>query len=100
MSAAEVTFETAEREPAAPGQEAYYYFRCPQTARRCGPIAIRGRTGRSHDPQGKNGGQAQWGWDGNLLKPTFEPSINCLGCWHGFIRKGRCVDAQGNEEPG
>lgn len=30
-----------------------------------------------------------WGWDGNLDKPTFEPSIHHPGVWHGYMRAGR-----------
>lgn len=35
------------------------------------------------------------GWDGNLERPTFEPSIWLLGRkgWHGYIRNGDLVDA-------
>jgi hypothetical protein len=31
-----------------------------------------------------------WGWDGNLERPTLNPSINCVGgCgWHGHIVGG------------
>ncbi len=46
-----------------------------------------------------NDGRAQWDWDGDRERPTFAPSINCTGCWHGYIRGGRCVDVNGIEEP-
>jgi hypothetical protein len=34
----------------------------------------------------------------NRDAPTFSPSIDCKGCWHGYIRNGRCVDTSGNDE--
>lgn len=31
----------------------------------------------------------QWGWDGNVVRPTITPSINCERCgWHKTITKG------------
>jgi hypothetical protein len=29
-----------------------------------------------------------WGWNGHLERPTLTPSIDCKGCWHGFITDG------------
>jgi len=29
-----------------------------------------------------------WDWDGNEDLPTLSPSINHVGCWHGFLRAG------------
>lgn len=29
-----------------------------------------------------------WGWDGNLDKPTLQPSIHQPGCWHGHLQAG------------
>lgn len=100
MSAAEVSYALLA-EPsteALPGKEEVVWFRCPKSGRRCGPLVIRGRTHLKHDPQNKNGGTAQWGWDGNRNKPTLTPSVNCSGCWHGYIRAGRCVNAKGQDE--
>jgi hypothetical protein len=51
------------------------------------------------DPQGQNGGIAQWDWNGDRNSPTFTPSVNCGSCWHGYIRDGRAVDCNGNDEP-
>ena len=42
---------------------------------------------------GAEGPRPSWQWDGNRTEPTFEPSINCSGCWHGYIRAGVCIDA-------
>jgi hypothetical protein len=99
MSDAKVKFETLEFESAEPGQEQRFDFNCPLHDRRCGPIVIAGRTTLKRDPQGKNDGIAQWDWDGNRERPTFSPSINCGGCWHGYIRNGRCVSAGDVDEP-
>lgn len=110
MSAAEVKFHHVEagrerswaqsRDPVAPGQEQAFSFACPMHVRRCGDLVIAGRTARKRDPNGKNGGIAQWDWDGNRDLPTFTPSVNCVGCWHGYIRAGRCVTTGGLDEPG
>lgn len=100
MSDAKVTFSRLDHLEAGPGGEQTFGFLCPRKiATRCEGLVIKGRTNLKHDPQGKNGGIAQWDWDGNREAPTFTPSINCEGCWHGYIRNGRCVDTQGKEEP-
>jgi len=101
MTAANVRFHHLDGPEAEPGQEQTFSFSCPKRLDvRCEGLVIRGRTDLPHDPQGKNGGIAQWQWDGDRLKSTFTPSINCGGCWHGYIRMGRCIDTNGNEEPG
>lgn len=99
MSDAKVQFETLDYEEAAAGQEQRFGFRCPLRGHRCEGLVIAGRTELKRDPQGQNGGIAQWDWDGNRDKPTFRPSINCGGCWHGFIENGRCVSVQRTDEP-
>ncbi len=99
MADARVTFETVDCDPAEPGQEAYFSFRCPRYDRLCGALPIAGRVPDKRDGQNKNGGIAQWDWDGNRDDPTFSPSVNCGNCWHGYIRAGRTVDCQGQDEP-
>jgi hypothetical protein len=99
MSDAKVTFETVNLDPSTGGDEGYFEFQCPKHDRRCGALAIAGRTGIRRDPRGTNGGQAQWDWDGNRDAPTFSPSVDCKGCWHGYIRNGRCVAVDGTDEP-
>lgn len=100
MSDAKVEFHTLnDAYDAAPGAEQSFSFACPLAKRRCGNLIIAGRTDLKRDPQGKNGGVAQWGWDGNREAPTFTPSVNCGGCWHGYIERGRCVDTEKNDEP-
>lgn len=29
-----------------------------------------------------------WEWNGNREKPTLNPSLHHVGCWHGHLRKG------------
>jgi hypothetical protein len=103
MADAQVKFFIIDRDSfdieAEPGKEQLFSFRCPKHNRRCGDLALHGRTGWKHDPQGQNGGSPHWTWDGNRDKPTFSPSINCGSCWHGYIRDGRTVDCGGKDEP-
>lgn len=100
MSDARVTFAQLGALDAAPGHEQTFSFACPKHGgRRCEFLVIAGRTTLKRDPQGKNGGVAQWGWDGDRDRPTFTPSINCGGCWHGYIENGRCVDVNRRDEP-
>lgn len=99
MSDAIVRFETLDFEPANPGQEQRFGFKCPLRGHRCEGLIIAGKTGLKRDGQGQNGGIAQWDWNGDRYKPTFSPSINCGGCWHGYIENGRCVSVQKVDEP-
>lgn len=103
MSAAKVTFEALDYEAAAPGAEARFSFQCPLHPRQCSGLLLNSDATRAagikRDPQGANGGRAMWDWDGNRTAPTLSPSINCGGCWHGYIQKGRCVSVQGIDEP-
>lgn len=32
---------------------------------------------------------AGWDWDGNVEKPTMNPSLYALKIWHGWVRNGR-----------
>lgn len=99
MSDAKVRFETVDYDPASAGQEQVFGFNCPKHDRRCEGLVIAGKTELARDPQGKNGGVAQWDWDHSRITPSFAPSINCGGCWHGYIVAGRARDCQGNDEP-
>lgn len=101
VSDARVTFSRLDSLHSDIGDEQTFSFNCPRRrGGRCEGLIIRSRTNLPHDPQGKNGGIAQWGWDENLETPTFHPSVNCGTCgWHGFIEKGRCVNAQKQDEP-
>lgn len=92
MSSANVTFETIFYDPAELGQEDRFGFQCPKhKSRTCEGLLIRGR--------GFDIPNRTWVWDGNRDTPTFTPSIDCKNCWHGYIRNGRCVDVNGNDEP-
>lgn len=116
MTAANVQFLTMDGTPCADGEKpARFTFNCvgfnrgkdrrlPKT--RCGNLLIaEGPHSAAHgvkrDPRGNNGGRPQWGWDGDRARPTFTPSINCEGhCgWHGYLRAGRCVNTDGQDEP-
>jgi len=100
MSNAKVTFHDAAMENHAPADKAARFgFTCPKGRGHCSGLLIAGRTGLKRDGQNQNGGVAMWDFDGNAAAPTFSPSVNCGGCWHGYIRNGRCVDTQGNDEP-
>ena len=47
----------------------------------------------------KNMNNAQWSFNGNFDKPTFNPSINIIGQCHYFIRNGMieyCADSKHN----
>jgi hypothetical protein len=106
MSAAEVQFHFADdkrhwsrdRMTANAGAEQAFSFACPKHERRCGDLIIVGKTTLKRGER-KDGGVPQWEWDGNRESPTFAPSVNCIGCWHGYIRAGRCVDTQDKDEP-
>lgn len=100
MSSAAVKFGNFDVLDAPPGAEQTFSFACPKhKGRRCEGLVILGRTTLLHDPQGGNGGVAQWNWNGDRDNPTFSPSINCHRCWHGYIENGRCVDTAKNDEP-
>lgn len=98
MSDARVRFFTANKWPAPAGAEVYFSFSCPNGNECCWWLIL-GKTDIQHDPQNLNGGRAQWQWDGHRASPTFAPSLNCGGCWHGYIEKGRCVNTTKIDEP-
>ncbi len=100
MSDAKVTFQDVRGDDCSPGQEQRFSFQCPKNRHsRCSSLLIAGRTDIPRDGQNRNGGRAQWDWNGNREAPTFSPSINCDGCWHGYIEKGRAVDCNKQDEP-
>jgi hypothetical protein len=98
MSDAKVEFGRLD---GSEGPEQTFSFQCPKHNRRCGDLIIAGRTDTKRDGQNRNGGTAQWDWLNapNREAPTFSPSINCGGCWHGYIQNGRCVDTMRKDEP-
>lgn len=38
-----------------------------------------------------DGSSASWDWDLNVETPTLVPSINHVGCWHGWLTNGQFV---------
>ena len=105
MSTADVKFYTRSHDAANTGREVYFSFRCPKHAGSyCRALLIAGTTAIKRNGQNQDGGVAQWDWlnradqDGRA-NPTFSPSINCKGCWHGYIENGRCVSTNKIDEP-
>jgi len=41
--------------------------------------------------------EPKWEWDGNRETPTVKPSINCGGCCHFTLTKGKVVIASDSE---
>jgi hypothetical protein len=82
-------------EPPVPGELGRFSYGCPRGTGHCGAVIICNGPKPPHSKQ--------WGWDGNVERPTLTPSINCLshgpdgekyaGCgWHGFITNGQFKD--------
>ena len=111
MSAAEVQFLDLTGEPIGPGEKpARFTFLCvrrrPGVRATCGKLLLaEGPHTQAHgvkrDGQNRDGGRAQWEWDGNREAPILRPSVNCESAcgWHGWITKGRCVSTGGVDEP-
>lgn len=90
MSDAKVRFDERHHDQEG-GPVDCFSFACPTVAgRRCFSLIIRSPS---------HGLRPSWEWDGNREAPTFSPSIDCKGCWHGYIRAGRCVTTAGQDEP-
>jgi hypothetical protein len=82
-----VTFLTIEGKPCLPDQRpARFTFPCIRApgepgfggeVNTCGMLLIANAGhGIKRDPQNKNGGTAQWDWNGNRDCPTFTPSVD------------------------
>lgn len=75
-----------------PASSAHILFVCPN-GHRCSVLL-----GPEFVDKPNPDGHCIWKWDGNMEKPTVQPSINCIsekdgkptgGCgWHGFITDG------------
>ena len=63
----------------ATGQR-WFWFKCPGPCGSVAPIALR--------PVTTADGHPSWEFDGNEDAPTLSPSINHVGCWHGWLRSG------------
>lgn len=62
-----------------PSGQRRFWFVCPGPCKSIAPIALRPVV---------DGSQQSWEWDGNLDAPTLTPSINHVGCWHGWLTSG------------
>lgn len=58
-------------------------FQCRMKGRKPGNWCSVNIKDRGHDAENRN-----WSLAGTLDAPTLQPSINCGGCWHGFVRDG------------
>lgn len=66
-------------------------FFCKRSGRMCGGIAIRQKTLPDIPLR-------TWTLAGTKDKPTLTSSVNCEGCWHGWITNGVMMD-QANGVP-
>ncbi len=55
------------------------WFVCPGPCKMMTAIALRPVLGPA---------VPSWEFDGDLTAPTLKPSINHVGCWHGWLTKG------------
>lgn len=69
----------------ADGDPRYIHIRLP------GDCYIAIRVSETGKPNPNDGRGPVWKWDGNLDRPTLEPSIHAVGHWHGHLRAGRFV---------
>jgi hypothetical protein len=58
-----------------------FWFKCPGNCGQVAPIALRPLAAGYEKFQ-------SWEFDGNEDAPTLSPSINHVGCWHGWLRGG------------
>lgn len=63
------------------GQRRFWYV-CPGKCKSLSAIAIRPVV---------DGSAQSWDWDGNMVSPTLTPSINHVGCWHGWLTGGKFI---------
>jgi len=62
-----------------PSGQRQFWFRCPGPCGCVAPLALRPVV---------NGAAQSWEFDGNEKAPTLHPSINHVGCWHGWLKAG------------
>jgi Family of unknown function (DUF6527) len=78
-------FLTVDLDDCPPDQAPVFFgFECPKRTDGflCSGLVIRG------NPAGLKPENKTWLWNGNREKPTFQPSIDCKNCSHGFIENG------------
>lgn len=59
-----------------------FWFKCPGKCGQIAPIALRPVV---------DGSPQSWEFDGDMEAPTLLPSINHVGCWHGWLTHGEFV---------
>lgn len=62
-----------------PSGQRRFWFVCPGPCKSITAIALRPVV---------DGSAESWEFDANLNAPTLNPSINHVGCWHGWLRAG------------
>lgn len=62
-----------------PSGQRRFWFVCPGHCKALTAIALRPVV---------DGSAQSWEFDGNLEAPTLQPSINHVGCWHGWLKNG------------
>lgn len=62
-----------------PGGQRRFWFVCPGRCKALAPLALRPVA---------DGSAQSWEWNGNVEAPTLQPSINHVGCWHGWLTAG------------
>jgi hypothetical protein len=64
-----------------PSGQKRFWFVCPGQCKGLSALAIR--------PVVVDiGNQHSWDWNGSTGAPTLTPSINHVGCWHGWLTDG------------
>lgn len=64
---------------ATPAGQRRFWFVCPGPCKSLAPLALRPVV---------DGSAQSWDFDGNVAAPTLSPSINHVGCWHGWLQGG------------
>lgn len=62
-----------------PSGQRRFWFVCPGPCKSMTAIALRPVI---------DGSAQSWDFDGNVEAPTLTPSINHVGCWHGWLQAG------------
>ena len=62
-----------------PAGQRRFWFVCPGPCKTLAPRARR---------RGVEGSPPSWYFEGNCEAPTLHPSINHVGCWHGWLQGG------------
>ena len=62
-----------------PAGQRRFWFVCPGPCRSLAPLALRPVV---------DGSAQSWDFDGDVESPTLHPSINHVGCWHGWLQGG------------